>query len=145
MADSVKTLQILDAPHKLVLKLTNVSDGTGESAVDKVVLSSYTGVTQPPNPTKAPTSVIIEKIEYSITNPGGSTATVAPSVTINADGTTPVRLAVLTGQGSMHLEKAAGLNSANTGTNAGNVSFTTNHFVSGSTYDITLYMRKVGG
>ena len=39
MADAVATQTILDGPKYAVLKFTNISDGTGESAVTKVDVS----------------------------------------------------------------------------------------------------------
>ncbi len=40
MADSVATQTLLDDPRNLVMKFTNISDGTGESAVTKVTMST---------------------------------------------------------------------------------------------------------
>ena len=42
MADTVTSQTILDTPYRLVMKFTNVSDGTGESAVQKVDVSAFT-------------------------------------------------------------------------------------------------------
>ena len=42
MADTVTSHTIEDTPHKLVMKFTNTSDGTGESAVQKVDVSAFT-------------------------------------------------------------------------------------------------------
>ena len=40
MADAVTTQTIIDGPREAVLKFTNVSDGTGESAVAKIDVST---------------------------------------------------------------------------------------------------------
>ena len=40
MADAVTSQTILDGPNKVVMKFTNISDGTGESAVTKVDVSA---------------------------------------------------------------------------------------------------------
>ena len=40
MADAVTSQTIIDGPKTAVLKFTNVSDGTGESAVKKVDVSA---------------------------------------------------------------------------------------------------------
>jgi hypothetical protein len=47
MADAVATQVLVDNASRLVLKFTNISDGTGESAVGKVIPDSYgcSGVT----------------------------------------------------------------------------------------------------
>ena len=50
MADAVTTTTISDGTHKAVIQLTNLSDGTGESAVTKIACSS----------------VLIEKVSHSI-------------------------------------------------------------------------------
>ena len=39
MADAVTSQTIVEGPNKVVMKFTNVSDGTGESAVTKVDVS----------------------------------------------------------------------------------------------------------
>lgn len=41
MADTVASQTILESGRKVVIKLTNVSDGTGESAVEKVVPATF--------------------------------------------------------------------------------------------------------
>ena len=40
MADAVTSQTIIDGPKTVVMKFTNVSDGTGESAVKKVDVSA---------------------------------------------------------------------------------------------------------
>ncbi len=40
MADTVASQTILDGPTHAVMKFTNISDGTGESAVTKVDVSA---------------------------------------------------------------------------------------------------------
>ena len=42
MADTVTSQTILNTPYRLVMKFTNVSDGSGESAVKKVDVSAFT-------------------------------------------------------------------------------------------------------
>ena len=42
MADTVASQTILDGPKTAVMKFTNISDGTGESAVTKVDVSALT-------------------------------------------------------------------------------------------------------
>ena len=65
MADTVTSQTIMDTPSKLVMKSTNTSDGTGESAVTKVDVSSFTaGEGGPHSDTSAATctEVRIDKI-----------------------------------------------------------------------------------
>ena len=40
MADAVASQTIVEGPNKIVMKFTNISDGTGESAVTKVDVSA---------------------------------------------------------------------------------------------------------
>jgi len=63
MADAVSTTTISDGLHRAVIQITNLSDGTGESAVTKVDVS---GLTTKADGT-ACTGVTIEKIAHSIT------------------------------------------------------------------------------
>lgn len=130
MADTVSIVKMVTGPGKLVWKFLNKSDGTGESAVVKVNISTLTNSSG-----VVPTSVIIEKITYDISG---------MKVQVNAAGTTPVVLANLANFGTMDYCSAAGLNSVNTGTGAGNITFTTSGQTSGATYDITLSMRVNG-
>jgi len=56
MADDVRATNVHDGHRRLIVELTNVSDGTGESAVAKIDVSALS----PPCDT-----VRIDKIEYS--------------------------------------------------------------------------------
>ena len=62
MADAVASQTIQDGPKKAIFKFTNVSDGTGESAVKKIDVSALTA---DPMTGAACTKVTIEKIWYS--------------------------------------------------------------------------------
>lgn len=55
MADSVTSQVLFDGSNKTILKFTNISDGTGESAVAKVDVSALEG---------APSKVTINKIWF---------------------------------------------------------------------------------
>jgi len=58
MADAVTTQTLFDGARRAVLKFTNISDGTGESAVVKVDVSALATLDG-----KSCTSVNIEKID----------------------------------------------------------------------------------
>ena len=62
MADAVTSQTIQDGARHAILKFTNVSDGTGESAVVKVDVSALSA---DPVSKAACTSVSIESIRYS--------------------------------------------------------------------------------
>ena len=57
MADAVTSQTLADGPRNVVMKFTNVSDGTGEAAVTKVDVSALAG---------APSTVKIMKIKCAI-------------------------------------------------------------------------------
>lgn len=56
MVDTVATQTLVDGARNAVMKFTNASDGTGESAVLKVDVSALNG---------APTRVRVQKIHYT--------------------------------------------------------------------------------
>ena len=131
MADAVATQTLFQGDKVLVMKFTNASDGTGESAVTKVdvsTLASYQG--------KACTGVQIDRI-YGLTHGmevrllwGAST-----NVTIL---TFPQNVAQ-----TMTFDDFGGLdNNAGTG-KTGNILFTTLDASSGDAYTIILVMRKL--
>ena len=62
MADAVTSTTISDGTHKAVIQITNLSDGTGEDAVNKVDVS---GLAAREDGT-ACSSVLIEKVSHSI-------------------------------------------------------------------------------
>ena len=63
MADAVTSTTILDGDKDFIVQLTNVSDGTGESAVTKVDVS---GLSTRSSDGAACTGVKLNKIFYSI-------------------------------------------------------------------------------
>ena len=63
MADAVSSTTIIDGTHRAVIQLTNLSDGTGESAVTKVDVS---GLNAKADGT-ACSGVTIEKVHHSVT------------------------------------------------------------------------------
>lgn len=127
MADTVTTTTVFNGISKLVVHLTNVSDGTGESAVVKVDKSTFTG----PNGLE-PTNFVFEKIEYDVSS---------MRVHIQLDRTTDQTVAVLQGIGCLDWRASGGLLKASAG-DTGDVLLTTANHAAGDGYDITLYLRK---
>ena len=124
MADAVTSQTIVDGSKWVVQKFTNLSDGTGESAVIKVDVSALS---------PAATTVSIEKIWYSIT---GMVATLL------WDATTDVRVVDLSGYGELDMKDFGGLiNNAGAGI-TGDILLTTTGHTSGDNYTIILLMRK---
>jgi len=135
MADAVASQTIVDGPSFVALKLTNISDGTGESAVTKVDVSaleadSRTGLSC--------TDVNIERIWWQC---------IGMKVRILFDADTDV-MAIELGEnqsGNHDYSIFGGLvNNAGTG-KTGDVKFTTVGASSGDTYTVILYLRKKFG
>ena len=132
MADAVTSQTIIDGERNCVMKFTNVSDGTGESAVAKVdvsaLASNAAGV--------ACSEVRVLRISHAI---------VGMSVQLFLDATSNVLLVELaeSSNGHMDFKDFGGLpNNAGSGKN-GDILFTTKGHSSGDTYSITLEMTKV--
>ena len=124
MADAVTTQTLVDGPKNLVVKLTNLSDGTGEAAVLKIDVSTYAGT---------PSRVRIKKIHYSV---AGMVATLL------WDATTDVRIVDLQGDGWMDCSAFGGLwNNAGAGI-TGDIMLTTAGHTLNDSYSIILEMIK---
>lgn len=129
MADTVDTNVIFQGTQRYTVQLISTSDGTGESDVVKVDISTLVG----PIPPAAPTKVAIEKVQYAIQ---GFT-----SVLIKFDrGTDVVALRLPTGSGLKDFSKEFGIVDDGTG-GTGDVLLTTAGAVSGATYDIILWLK----
>jgi len=131
MADAVASQIILDGPNKVVMKFTNVSDGSGESAVTKVNVSALSkgadGATC--------TGVALEQIWWQC---------LGMKVSILFDATSDV-LAIQLGEnqsGHHDYRDFGGIpNNAGSGV-TGDIQFTTVGHSSADTYTIILAMRK---
>lgn len=128
MVDTVTNTTIFAGTRRHIIHLTNVSDGTGESAVVKVDVSALTGPDGTP-----PTAVTIEEISWDIQ---GFT-----SVTLAWDATTDDTIAVLSGQGYSDWTAVGGLHDpASTGA-TGDVVLTTTGAAANASYDITIVCK----
>ena len=132
MADAVTSQTIIDGERNCIMKFTNVSDGTGESAVAKVdvsALSSNSAGT-------ACSEVRVLRISHAI---------VGMSVQLFLNATSNVLLMELaeSSNGHMDFTDFGGIpNNAGSGKN-GDILFTTKGHSSGDTYSIVLEMVKV--
>ncbi len=126
MTDTVSSKTVFSGKRKLVMRFTNRSDGTGESAVVKVDRSTFTG----PDGTE-PGKIVVEKIVYDVSS---------MRVLLLWDHSTDEVLAVLQGQGCMDFTEIGGIVDVETGGN-GDILLTTANQSSGDGYDITLFMR----
>jgi hypothetical protein len=132
MADAVTTQTIIDGERNCVIKFTNVSDGTGESAVAKVDVSAL-----------ASNSAGVSCSEVRVMRV--SHAIVGMSVQMFLDASSNVLLMELaeSSNGHMDFKDFGGLpNNAGSG-KTGDILFTTKGHSSGDTYSIVLEMVKV--
>lgn len=135
MADAVTTKIVHQDANRIVVHLTNISDGTGESAVakvDKSTLLSRLGI--------EPVSLEIERVEY---------ACVGMLVTLLWDHTTDEKAMVLNGNGCFDFTRPFGgapngtsLKDARAAGDTGDILLTTTGHTSGDTYAITLWLYK---
>jgi len=132
MADAVTSQTIIDGERNCVMKFTNVSDGTGESAVAKVdvsaLASNSAGV--------ACSEVRVMRVSHAI---------VGMSVQLFLDATSNVLLMELaeSSNGHMDFKDFGGLpNNAGSG-KTGDILLTTKGHSSGDTYSIVIEMIKV--
>ncbi len=127
MADAVASQTIQDGERKV----TNVSDGTGESAVKKVDVSALASNSAG----QACTSVSVERIYW---------ATVGMSVKLEFDATSNVLLIHLPADstGDEYFDLFSGIpNNAGSGV-TGDIDFTTVGHSSGDAYNIILVLNK---
>jgi hypothetical protein len=131
MADAVTSQTFIDGPKTVVMKFTNISDGTGESGVTKVDVSALQ-----PLPDGTPcTGVVIEKIWWQC---------IGMKVQILWDATAD-QFCIELGEnqsGDHDYCKFGGLtNNAGAG-KTGDINFTTVGHTGGDTYTVILYLRK---
>ena len=130
MADTVSTQVLTDTTGvKFGVKLTNFSDGTGETLVKKVDASATTFMTEDGNRK-------ISKIFYSI-----NTANPKSAVELIWDGTENATAVLLSGQGFWDLRADGNEITNNATTPTGDVLLSTKNFANGDNYTIIVEFR----
>jgi len=130
MADTVTTQTIADTSGvKFVTKLTNISDGTGETLVKKVDASELTFMTEDGNRK-------ISKIWYSI-----NTANSKSTVELIWDGNTNSTALLLSGNGYWDLRTSGNEIVNNATSPTGDILLSTKNFASGDNYTIIVEFR----
>jgi PHP family Zn ribbon phosphoesterase len=129
MADAVATQTLLDDARNLVMKFTNISDGTGEAAVTKVDLTTLT--TQ----AGAPLSVKIVNIEASTFGMGVDILWHATANVLAWHVPTDMDV-------RQEFRRFGGLINNGGAGKTGNIKFTTINHTSGDRYSIILEMVK---
>lgn len=121
MPNELKTLKVNETPHKSVFVFLNASDGTAESAVQKIDISALPG---------APTKVKISKMKWSVAG---------MAVKVYFDHTTDDLVAVLSGDGeiSQPIEDPASAGGT------GDILFTTVGAVANSSYMIEMEVEII--
>ena len=130
MADTVTTQTIADTSGvKFVVKMTNLSDGTGETLVKKVDASELTFMSEDGNRK-------ISKVWYTINTANGKSA-----VELLFDGTTNATALLLSGNGHIDLRPSGNEIPNNAGTPTGDVLLSTKNFADGDNYTIIVEFR----
>tara|TARA_Y100000361_G_C10930148_1_gene223461 strand:- start:36 stop:428 length:393 start_codon:yes stop_codon:yes gene_type:complete len=130
MADAVTVQEIADSSGiKYVAKFTNVSDGTGESLVEKITAANETFMT-------ADGERKIGKIYWSI-----NTLNRNGAVEILFEGATNSTACVLSGQGVWDLHTAGNDIKNNATTPTGDILLSTKNFSLGDSYTIVIEFR----
>lgn len=131
MADLVATQTLLDGDRLVIQKFTNISDGTGETAVNKVIVANLA----PNQFGQACTSVTINKI-WATTH--------GMEVRILWDATTDLFCWMIPQNTNyfMDFSEFGGLKNNAAATVTGNVAFTTSDASAGDMYSIVLECIK---
>ena len=130
MADTVTTQTIADTSGvKFVAKLTNLSDGSGETLVKKIDASELTFMSEDGNRT-------IARVYYSI-----NTSDRKSGVEILWDGATNATALFLSGQGFMDFRTDGNSIVNNATAPTGDVLLSTKNFASGDNYTIIVEFR----
>ena len=130
MADTVTVQTIADTTGvKYVAKLTNFSDGTGESLVKKVDASELSFMTEDGNRK-------IAKLWYSV-----NTSDTKSAVELIWDGETDATAAILSGNGYWDLRTAGNEIVNNATTPTGDLLLSTKNFAVGDNYTIIVEFR----
>ena len=130
MADTVSSLTIADTSGvKFTTKLTNFSDGTGETDVKKVDASETTFMTEDSNRK-------ISKIYWSVNTSDNKSA-----VELTWDGATNATAVLLSGHGFWDLRDAGNEITNNASTPTGDVLLSTKNFANGDNYTIIVEFR----
>ena len=140
MADTVTTQTLKDHASAWAVKLTNISDGTGETNVTKVnantlIASNGDGSTR----------LAITKLFWNVAR--GTSSLQDPRVTLAWRGTSNTTIVTLTGSGTLDLTtnlQAPLTNNAGAGAN-GDILLTTTGFTASAGYTIILEGKKTAG
>src|SRR6056300_1645203 len=130
MADTVTSQTLTDTSGvKFVVKLTNISDGTGETLVKKVDASELTFMTEDGNRK-------IAKIWYSVNTSNNKSA-----VELIWDGATNSTAMILSGNGYWDLRTSGNEITNNSTSPTGDLLLSTKNFANGDNYTLIIEFR----
>jgi len=141
MADTVTSQTLKDSASTWAVKLTNVSDGTGETNVVKVSANTLIASTGDASSQR----LSINKIAWSVAS--GTSATISPRVTLLWRGTSNTTIVTLTGSGFWDLTTAGQCpltNNAGAGAN-GDILLSTAGFTASAAYTVIIEGKKTAG
>jgi hypothetical protein len=134
MADAVTSQTLLDGERLAIMKFTNISDGTGETAVTKVDVSAL-----------APSSSGLACTEVSVLKIHSVSHGMEVRMLWDADTNVPFFLGTLNTNYCNDFTSFGGItNNAGAGVN-GNIVFSTADQSNGDTYTVVLEMQKFYG
>ena len=140
MADTVTSQTLKDSASTWAVKLTNVSDGTGEAGVVKVsantLVASNGGSTQ---------RLSINRLFWNVSR--GTSSLQDPRVTLTWRGTSNTTIVTLSGSGYWDLTtggQAPLINNAGAGAN-GDILLTTTGFTASAGYTVIVEGKKTAG
>ena len=128
MADTVTTQVLVSGSRKYVVKLTCISDGSGETNVVKVDKSTLVLANG-----QEPSKFSIEEIQWSITG--------FSYVKLSGDRTSDTTLAIIgPGNGYLNFRAVSGVVDTGSG-GTGDILLSSGSAAAGATYDITLVLK----
>ena len=140
MADTVTSQTLKDSASSWAVKLTNISDGTGEAGVVKVsantLVASDGGSTQ---------RLSINRLFWNVSR--GTSSLQDPRVTLTWRGTSNTTIVTLSGSGYWDLTtggQAPLINNAGAGAN-GDILLTTTGFTASAGYTVIVEGKKTAG
>lgn len=139
MADTTTSQTLKDHAKGYAIKLTNISDGTGETDVIKIdasTLIANTGVNAE--------RLTITKLFWSVAS--GTSSTMSPRVTLKWAGSSNTTIVTLTGSGFWDLTSAGQcplINNAPAPT--GDILLSTTGFTANAAYTVIVEGKKVAG
>ena len=140
MADTVTSQTLKDSASSWAVKLTNISDGTGEAGIVKVsantLVASDGGSTQ---------RLSINRLFWNVSR--GTSSLQDPRVTLTWRGTSNTTIVTLSGSGYWDLTtggQAPLINNAGAGAN-GDILLTTTGFTASAGYTVIVEGKKTAG